>query len=262
MIGAIIGDTVGSVYEFHNIRTKDFNILNERARFTDDTVCTIAFMDYFLHAENYDEKTATEYLHKWTRKYSHRGYGGRFLMWVLSDNPKPYNSFGNGSAMRISSVAWVAKDLDELKKLSDTVTSITHNHPEGMKGALVIATCIFMARNGATKEEIKEYAIKQYPEIGFYDYEMLRENYDFDETCPGSVPEAIYCFLISKDFEDCLRTTISIGGDCDTTAAMSCAIAEAFYKDIPEQLVDHVFGKLSEEMKNVIIKFKEKYGGQ
>ena len=181
MIGAIIGDTVGSVYEFHNIRTKDFNILNERARFTDDTVCTIAFMDYFLHAEKYDEKTATEYLHKWTRKYPHRGYGGKFLMWVLSDNPKPYNSFGNGSAMRISSVAWVAKDLDELKKLSDTVTSITHNHQEGMKGALVIATCIFMARNGATKEEIKEYAIKQYPEIGFYDYEMLRENYGFDE---------------------------------------------------------------------------------
>ena len=259
MIGAIIGDTVGSVYEFNNIRTKDFNTLDKRAKFTDDTVCTIAFMDYFLHAEKRDEKTATEYLHKWTNKYPDAGYGGRFWIWVHSDNPKPYNSFGNGSAMRISSVAWVAKDLDELKKLSDTVTGITHNHPEGMKGALVIATCIFMARNGATKEEIKEYAIKQYPEIGFYDYEMLRENYDFSETCQDSVPEAIYCFLISKDFEDCLRTTISIGGDCDTTAAMSCAIAEAYYKDIPSPLVDHVYKKLTKEMQMIVDEFTDKF---
>ena len=233
MIGAIIGDTIGSVYEFDNIRTKDFNLLNKRARFTDDSVCTIAFMDYFLHADQYDEKTATEYLHRWANKYPRAGYGGRFRNWVMSSNPKPYGSYGNGSAMRISSVAWVAKDLNELKKLSDTVTKITHNHPEGMKGALVVATCIFMVRNGASKEEIKEYALKQYPELAIYEYEMLRENYAFDETCQGSVPEAIYCFLISKDFEDCLRTTISIGGDCDTTSAMSCAIAEAYYKSIP-----------------------------
>ena len=259
MVGAIIGDVVGSTYEFNNIRTKDFDLLNQRATFTDDTVCTIAIMDFLLHATERNEKKATEYLQKWTNKYPYVGYGGRFRQWIRSDNPKPYNSFGNGSAMRISPIAWVANNENELAKLVEIVTKITHNHPEGMKGALVVATCIFMARNGATKEEIQLYAEKNYPIIKELKYESLKRTYVFNETCQGSVPQAIYCFLISNDFEDCLRTTISIGGDCDTTSAMSCAIAEAYYKNVPVFLISNALNKLSEEMKEVLYGFNEKY---
>ena len=262
MMGAIIGDVVGSVYEFDNIRTKNFNPVNKNMFFTDDTVCTVAFMDYFLHAEKRDEKTAIEFLHKWTNKYPYSGYGGRFRQWVYSNNPKPYGSYGNGSAMRISSVGWVAKDLNELKLLSDTVTRITHNHPEGMKGALTIATCVFMARNGCSKEEIRKYAVSQYPQIQDLNYEWLRQYYCFNETCQESVPQAIYCFLISTDFEDCLKTTISIGGDCDTTSAMSCAIAEAYYKSIPVHLIGSVKEKLSGEMLKIIMDFDKNYCNQ
>ena len=259
MIGAIIGDVVGSAYEFHNVRYKGFELFTDKTTFTDDTVCTIALMDYFLHAEKYDEDNAVKYLHKWTNKYQGAGYGGRFAAWVNSSNPKPYGSYGNGSAMRISPVAWVAKDLEQLKKLSDTVTKITHNHPEGMKGALAIATCIYMARNGSLKEEIKQYALSQYPQIGDFEYEQLRKHYYFNETCQESVPQAIYCFLISNDFEDCLRTTISIGGDCDTTAAMSCAIAEAYYMSISDRLMVDVLFKLTPEMIDVLDEFRNKY---
>ena len=230
MIGAIFGDIAGSKYEFHNIKTKDFSLLTPDCTFTDDSVCTIAFIDWLLNAAERNEETATKYLHKWTRKYPYAGYGGRFRYWVFSDNPKPYNSFGNGSAMRVSAVAWAAKDLDDLKYLSDTVTKITHNHPEGMKGALVTATCIYMAIHGSSKDEIREYAVSQYPEIASFDYEELKKTYyHAEEICQNTVPQAIYCFLISSDFHDCAKTTISIGGDCDTTAAISCAIAEAFY---------------------------------
>ena len=261
MIGAIIGDVVGSAYEFHNVRHKNFDLFTDRTTFTDDTVCTIAFMDYFLHAEKYDEETAIKYLHAWANRYPNAGYGGRFRQWVLSKNPKPYNSFGNGSAMRISSVGWAANNLTELGELSNTVTKITHNHPEGLKGALVVATCIYMARNGSSKKEIKEYAVSQYPEINILDYDFLRENYKFAEICQASVPEAIYCFLISEDFVDCLRTTISIGGDCDTTAAMSCAIAEAYYKYIPDNLITEVRKKLTPEILEIVDEFNKKYGG-
>ena len=257
MIGAIFGDIAGSKYEFHNIKTKDFSLLTPDCTFTDDSVCTIAFIDWLLNAAERNEKTATKYLHKWTRKYPYAGYGGRFRYWVFSNNPKPYNSFGNGSAMRVSAVAWAAKDLDDLKYLSDTVTKITHNHPEGMKGAEVTAQLITYARFGKTKEELKEYA-EQFYDLDF-DYESLKKNYEFNETCQNTVPQAIYCFLISKDFEDCLRTSVSIGGDTDTLCAISCAIAEAYYKYIPESLVEAVRNKLTPEMLKVIDDFDQRF---
>lgn len=258
MIGAIFGDIVGSKYEFNNKRTKDFELLGHGCYFTDDSVCTIAFMDWLLHANDRTDSTAVLYLQKWTRKYPNAGYGGRFAKWVRSNDPKPYGSFGNGSAMRVSPVAWVANDLNELKELSNMITRITHNHPEGMKGALVVATCIYMARHKATKEEIRKYAISQYPEIATFDYETLRKSYGFYETCQQSVPQAIYCFLISEDFYDCAKTTISIGGDCDTTAAMSCAIAEAYYGTFN---VAYGFAKshLTKEMREVVDEFYKIY---
>lgn len=250
MLGAIIGDVVGSVYEFNNIRTKDFPLLTKRNTFTDDTILTIAIVDWLLNGKN---DSPIHFLQKWGRKYL-SSYGGMFNCWLQMDDPQPYNSFGNGSAMRISPIAYLSDNMDELKDLTIRATIVSHNHPEGIKGALVTATCVYMALHGSTKEQIKEYAIREYPEIAEFDYETLRRTYQFNETCQMSVPQAIYCFLISTDFEDCIRTTISIGGDCDTTAAISGAIAGAFYK-IPDSLVQEVLNKLTTEMIDLLKKF-------
>ena len=253
MIGAIIGDVVGSRFEFENIRTKQFELINEESVFTDDTVLTIAVMDWLCHAEDpYDKKEASSYLQKWAKKYPYSGFGGMFYRWMNLENPEPYNSCGNGSAMRISSVGWMLDFEEDMLDACRIITSVTHNHPEGMKGAEVTAQMIFKARNGASKEELKKYAISMYPEIAKMNYEDLRQNFKFDETCQNTVPQAIYCFLISNDFEDCLRTTISIGGDCDTTAAISCAIAEAYYDEISIELIEAVKSKLPQEMIEIL----------
>ena len=258
MFGAIIGDIVGSRFEFDNIKTTEFELFGIGNEFTDDTVCTISFMDWLLNSKERTDQSACEYLHRWTNKYPSAGYGGRFKHWVFSNDPKPYGSFGNGAAMRISSVAWAAKDLEELESLSNMVTGITHNHPEGLKGALVVATCIFMAIHNATKEEIKEYAISMYPEIASLDYYELVRTFEFNETCQKTVPQAIYCFLISSSYEDCIRKTISIGGDCDTTSAMSGAIAEAYW-GIPNYIIERAKDYLPYEMIHVIDQFYTKY---
>ena len=256
MIGAIIGDVVGSRFEFNNHRSKDFELITKESTYTDDSILTIAIMDYFLHKDETHENIST-YLQKWVRKYPWGGYGGNFNRWIYSDDPKPYNSCGNGSAMRVSAVGYVANSLDEVLELSYEVTACTHNHIEGLKGAYVTAALIYLARTGKTKEELKAFA-NEYYDIDL-DYEDLRKNYYFTELCQDSVPQAIYCFLISNSFEDCLRTTISIGGDCDTTAAISCAIAEAYYKEISEPLVESVKNKLTSDMIKVVNEFSENY---
>ena len=261
MIGAIIGDVVGSRFEFNNIKSKYFELIDVKSKFTDDSVLTIAVMDWILHAEEKNDKTAVEFLQKWARKYPHAGYGGMFRFWKDAVNPKPYNSCGNGSAMRISAVGWASDNMSEIKSLSDIITGVTHNHPEGMKGAYVTSQLIYMARMGKSKQEMKEFAECFY-NLDF-DYDELVSNYRHEaEICQISVPQAIFCFLISDSFEDCLRTTISIGGDCDTTSAISCAIAEAFYGYIPEQLIEQVREKLTPEMIEIIDEFKIKYGGK
>lgn len=254
MIGAIIGDVVGSRFEFNNIKTKKFELVVEESRFTDDSVLTIAVMDWVCHANNpYDTKEAASFLQKWARKYPYAGYGGMFYRWKDILNPIPYNSCGNGSAMRISAVGWFCDNEEDVKEISSIITGVTHNHPEGLKGAEVTAMMIYKSRMGASKEELKEYAVSMYPEIEKLDYETLRKTYKHEEEiCQVTVPQAIYCFLISEDFEDCLRTTVSIGGDCDTTAAISCAIAEAFYDEIPEELVEAVKQKLPDDMLKII----------
>ena len=257
MLGAIIGDISGSKYEFDNVRNENLDILDRDCFFTDDTVCTIACMDWLLHAEEKNETTATNYLKKWTTKYPHSGYGGRFMGWILSNNPKPYGSYGNGSAMRISPVAMYASNVGELINLTNIFTNITHNHPEGMKGALTISSCVYMALRGYKKEQIFRYAIQEYPEIASFEYKKLQMTYRFDETCQGSVPQAIYCFLISNSFEDCIKKTIGIGGDCDTTAAMSGAIAEAFY-GISQAIVEKSKSFLKPEMVDIVNEFYAK----
>ena len=193
----------------------------------------------------------TTILQKYGRKYTDRGYGGRFLDWLDSRQPKPYYSFGNGAAMRVSSVGWLANSKEEVKELSKKVTEVTHNHPEGLKGAEVTAMCIYLARHKASKEEIKEYASKYY-NINF-NYEDLVKHYEFNETCQDSVPQAIYCFLISNNFEDCLRTVISIGGDSDTLGAIACSIAEAYY-GIPKEIKEMVLNYFNDEDKEWLLK--------
>ncbi|MBP5357033.1 MAG: ADP-ribosylglycohydrolase family protein [Clostridia bacterium] len=236
MLGAIIGDIVGSRFEFNNIRSKKFDLIGRRSSMTDDSIMTCAVDEALL--EGAEESGIIDSLKKWGKMYPDAGYGRRFLFWVLSDNTAPIYSFGNGAAMRVSGAGWFANSADEAAKLAKKVTAVTHNHPYGLKGGEVVALCIYYARLGKSKEFIKEYVSKHY-NLDF-NYALLRDSYGFDETCEGSVPQAIYCFLISKNFEDCLRTTISIGGDCDTTAAISCAIAEAYYKEIDKKIISEV----------------------
>lgn len=244
MLGAIIGDMVGSLYEFHPIKTKDFKIYNEKMRMTDDSLLTIAIAKVLInhYPINYSEESlkqiqneiCEEFVDTWKHNRG-AGFGGMFYRWCANvantHTFKPYNSYGNGSAMRISSVGWLANNEEELKLLSKTVTEITHNHPEGLKGAEAVAMCIYLALHGASKEEIKERMVKDYyPEIATLDFDELVRTYEFSEICQNSVPQAIYCFLISNSLEDAIRNCIAIGGDSDTIGSMAGAIAEAFYQ--------------------------------
>lgn len=244
MLGAIIGDMVGSIYEWRPIKRKEFDIYDNRMFMTDDSLLTIAVAKALMkhYPIKYDQASlkaiqndlVKEFVDTWKNNKS-AGWGGYFYQWC--DNASrtgdftPYHSYGNGSAMRISPVGWVAQTESELKILSKTVTEITHNHPEGEKGAEAIALCIFLALHGASKETIKERIINEYyPEIASFDFDDLVKNYEFSEICQKSVPQAIYCFLVSNSLEDTIRNCIAIGGDCDTTGAMAGAIAEAFYQ--------------------------------
>ncbi len=245
MLGAIIGDMVGSIYERLPCKTKDFEIYNKRMRMTDDSYLTIAVAKTLLKhypidyseasLKSIQEDLAKEFVETFFL-HRHAGFGGMFYGWCMTCRESghiapPYNSFGNGSAMRISPVGWIANSEEEVKILSKTVTEITHNHPEGIKGAEAIAMAIYLALHGYSKEEIKERMINNYyPEIKDLEFENLVKTYRFSAICQDSVPQAIYCFLISDSLEDTIRNCVAIGGDCDTTGAMAGAIAEAFYQ--------------------------------
>ena len=244
MLGAIIGDMVGSIYEFHPLKKKDFNIYNQRMRMTDDSLLTIAVARVLLNhypidysekgLETIKEDLVKEFVKTWKQNPG-AGFGGMFFEWCLKAShtniAEPYHSYGNGSAMRISPVGWIANSEEEVKLLSKAVTEITHDHPEGIKGAEAVAMAIYLARQGVSKEEIGNRMIKDYyPEIANLDFAYLVSHYEFSEICQKSVPQAIYCFLISKSLEDAIRNCIAIGGDCDTTGSMAGAIAEAFYQ--------------------------------
>lgn len=232
MLGAIIGDIVGSIYEFDNIRTKNFQLFSSRCFFTDDTVMTVAVYKALKKSKLFNYKNlqeqAVKQMQKYGKLYPNMSYGTSFQQWLNTKNPRPYNSYGNGAAMRVSPVAYFAKSIDEVKKLSYQVTVVSHNHEEGIKGAEATAISIWLALNKYSKEQIKKYIEEKYYSLDF-EYEDLVKNYRFNETCQNTVPQAIYCFLISESFEDCLRTSISIGGDSDTLCAISYAIAEAYY---------------------------------
>jgi ADP-ribosylglycohydrolase len=255
MIGAIAGDIIGSVYEFNNKKTEDFPLFSPRSAFTDDTVLTIAVADSILTGKPY-----TAAFKEWGRLYPRAGYGGMFRGWLLSDHSEPYNSFGNGSAMRASPVGFALDSLDRVLEEAKKSAEATHNHPEGIKGAQAVAAAIFLARTGKGKDDIKAC-------IEFtFGYDLgrtlaeIRPNYGFDETCQGSVPEAIISFLESSNYEDAVRKAISIGGDSDTIACITGGIAEAFYKVVPADIVKRARALLDARLLNVLDAFIAKFG--
>src|SRR5665647_1966524 len=215
MFGAIIGDIVGSTYEFHNKKSKDFPFWTKSSHITDDTVMTCAVSAALREYKNDKTKNAHALIIKRMREigreYPLCGYGNMFLTWINARYPKPYNSYGNGSAMRVSSAAWVADSIEEAKELAIYSAEVTHNHPEGVKGAVAVAEAIYMARQSCTKEEIKEH-LSQYYDLDFT-LDQIRPDYEFDATCQGSVPQAIVAFLEGTGFEDVIRNAVSIGGD-------------------------------------------------
>jgi len=252
MLGSIIGDIAGSRFEFHNHRSKDFDLFTKDCFVTDDSIMTLAIAKAILVCEG-DWKqlgeNAVKYMQTIGRKYPDCGYGGMFRKWMFSDNPKPYNSYGNGAAMRVSACGFIAQTEKEAKQLSKKVTEVTHNHPEGIKGAEATTIAIFLARNGATKEEIKERIEKDYYKLDFT-LDNIREYYQFNETCQGTVPQAIIAFLESVSFEDTIRNAISIGGDSDTLAAIAGGIAEAYY-GIPIDLKQKAQMFLNNELRGI-----------
>ena len=258
MIGAIIGDTVGSRFERrgNRIKTKDFDLITEECSFTDDTVLTLATADCIL---NDPTLNYTQYYMKWGQKYPRCGFGGMFVNWMYSDNNEPYNSFGNGSAMRVSPVAYAYETLNEVLEAAKNSAEVTHNHPEGIKGAQSTAAAIFMARRGFLKSEIKDYIEETFNYDLSRTTDDIRQWYGFDVTCQGSVPESIICFLESDDYVDCIRLAVSLGGDSDTMAAIAGSIAEAFYKEIPSWLEDVTKSKMTKEMLKVFNDFNAKF---
>ena len=274
MYGAIIGDIVGSVYEFDNIKTKDFPFLTHKCTFTDDTILTIAVARALLRyreecpAPTIDLKEfLVESVRELCLKYPSPkgGYGMRFLNWLYTNSKEPYNSFGNGSAMRVSACGLLANSMEQALLLAKYSAEITHNHPEGVKGAQAVAGAIFLAKCGSSKEEIKKFIEKDYYSIDF-SLDDIRDTYEFNESCQGTVPQAIVAFLESTDYEDAIRNAISLGGDSDTLAAITGSIAWTYYKNsneaikypVSQEIIDVVNSMLPEDFVETIKKIEER----
>jgi ADP-ribosyl-[dinitrogen reductase] hydrolase len=254
LLGGIAGDIIGSVYEFHNIRTTEFPLFTDRSHYTDDTVMTLAVANKIANESTYEKE-----LQDFGRRYPKSGFGTNFKEWIFSDDPKPYNSYGNGSAMRVSPIAYAFDDINEVLTEAKKSAEITHNHPEGIKGAQAVAAAVFIARKGSSKDDIRNYITQNFNYDLNRSIEDIRLNYHFDETCQGSVPEAIIAFLESQSFENAIRLAVSIGGDSDTIASITGAIAEAFYKDIPEEIKKNVIKLLPDDLLSVLIAFARQY---
>ncbi len=268
MLGAIIGDTVGSVYEFHNIKTTDFPLITERCNYTDDSIMTMAVAEWLLNDPEHGMDTLEASFLSFAKKYPcpMGGYGGGFQRWLFipeilgnyggsdgkSEKRHPYNSWGNGAAMRASANGWMFDTLEETERVAGLSAAITHNHPEGIKGAQATAAAIFMARNGKSKEEIRTYIAEK------YDYNLnrtcdeIRPVYEWDASCQGTVPEAMVAFFDSTDFESSIRLAVSLGGDSDTLACITGGIAEAFYKEIPDDIALKIWKLLPDDFKVIL----------
>lgn len=259
MIGAIIGDIVGSRFEWNNIKSKDFDLFTAGCFFTDDSVMTIAVADALIRAKGnlgILSEYAVESMQLIGRPFPDCGYGGSFYHWMYSDDPKPYGSYGNGAAMRVSACGFAAKSLEEAKALSKAVTEVTHNHPEGIKGAEATAVAIYLARSGYSIEEIQQHISTKYYPMDFT-LDEIRDTYEFNETCQDTVPQALKAFFESLDFEDAIRNAISIGGDSDTLAAITGGIAEAYY-GVPQDIKEKALNYLDEDLLQIVNRFYSK----
>ena len=254
MFGAIVGDIAGSPYEHINCKGEWCEIFADVATFTDDTVLTLATADHFIYGDSY-----AEVYRQFGRNYPHAGYGGNFRAWMLGESPQPYDSWGNGSAMRVSPIAWVGDNLDWVLSEARDSAAVTHNHPNGIKGAQAVAAAVFLARVGTSKADIRDYITGEFGYDLGRKIEDIRPTYFFDVSCEGSVPEAIMAFLESKDFESAIRKAISIGGDSDTIACISGAIAHAFYGEIPEWMVKYSRSVLDVAQLSIIDDFWKRY---
>ena len=266
MLGAIIGDIVGSIYEFDNIKTKEFDFFTDEKFFTDDTVMTVAIADAIMNGGQHENFIQS--MKKWGVDYIDKSYGHSFRNWLTSENSEPYNSWGNGSAMRVSPCGWVAKldipieeGIKQTEELARMSAEVTHNHPEGIKGAQATAVAIYYMRLGKSKNAINEckYILKNEIEKRYrynlnFTLDKIRYSYDFNESCQGTVPQAMVCILESRNFEDAIRNAISIGGDSDTLAAITGSIAEAAY-GIPENIKNKAFDYLDEPIKELYNKW-------
>lgn len=267
MYGAILGDIIGSPFEFdRGDKTKDFKLFSRRSHFTDDSVMTLAVCEALLKVGQdvtvkEIEDAVISSMQSWGRRYPHAGYGGYFRRWLTARHPEPYNSYGNGSAMRVSAAGWLYDSLEKTRTVAKATANVTHNHPEGIKGAEATASAIFMARNGSSKEEIKKYIENEFHYDLHRTLNEIRPGYHMDETCQKTVPEAIIAFLEAKDFEDAIRNAVSLGGDTDTLGAITGSIAEAYY-GIPEWLITECRKRINKDMRIVLDDFNDVLSNQ
>ena len=257
MLGAVIGDIAGSRFEFDNYRHTDFDIFSPDSDFTDDTICTVAIADWVLQGCN---DNLASILQGWCRAYPcpKGAYGGRFSQWIEWKDPEPYNSWGNGSAMRVSAVGWAFATLEETLHFAEQSAAVTHNHPEGIKGAQAVAAAIFWARTGMGKAQIKENITRQFGYNLSQSCDQIRPHYHFNESCQETVPQAVTAFLESDDFEHAIRLAVSLGGDSDTLAAITGSIAEAYY-GIPASMREHALAILPRRIAETLLTFESKY---
>lgn len=255
MLGAIAGDIIGSAYEFHYTKSYDFDLFTPQSTPTDDTIMTIAVADCILNGKEY---AAT--LKEYGQRYPHAGYGSMFHKWLGGNNFAPYNSFGNGSAMRVNPVGFAFSSLDRVLYEAEKSAVVTHNHPEGIKGAQAIAASVFLARSGETKKKIQKYVEERFGYNLHQTIDEIRPSYRLAATCQGSVPQAIIAFLESANYEDAVRKAVSLGGDSDTLGCMTGGIAHAYYKVIPAYIAVKVRDRLNDDLLTVIDEFNKRFG--
>ena len=257
MLGAVAGDIIGSMYEFVELKNYDFELLPEGSRFTDDTVMTLAVAYWLIHyaEEGHTKEHLIECMQEFGRRYPRAGYGSSFFLWLMSENPQPNNSWGNGSAMRVSPVGLYAKTLDEAMELAKITAEVSHNHPEGIAGAQAVAAAVWMAKNGYSKAEIRDYIMCRFNYNLTRTVDEIRPTYQWDVSCQGSVPESIICFLEGRDFIDVVRKAVSLGGDADTMACIAGAIAACIYP-IPKWIVNRCTNLLDLHLRRMMSAFE------
>ena len=254
LLGALVGDVIGSLYEFSAQKSTDFPLFCEDSELTDDSILTLAVADAIVNGRSY-----LECIREYAMVYPDSGYGGFFRQWMYSNDPQPYDSFGNGSAMRVSPIGWAFDTVEDVLREAEASAAVTHNHPEGIKGAQAVALAIFRARNGSTKDEIRKEITGRFGYDLSRTVDEIRLTYQFDETCQKTVPPAIVAFLESENFEDAIRKAVSLGGDADTLAAITGSIAEAYYGGAPEEIATEVCRRVPIELQDIVERFSRKY---